>query len=71
MKFTKELAINIGLAFVAGAVTSFSAFLAATPKAPGTAALVAAATAALYAGFRGVVGFIALNTKAPTIPVDE
>lgn len=71
MKFTKELGINIGLAFVAGFTSTFAAFVAATPKNPGTAALVAAGAAAAYAGFRGAVGFAALNTKAPTIPVDE
>lgn len=52
-----KLAKNVALAFVAGFVTSFGAFIAATPKDPGTAALVAAAAAAVYAGFRAAVGF--------------
>ena len=72
IKFTKELAVNAGLAFVGGFVTSFAAFLAATPRNPGFAAIVSAAAAAGYAGFRAVVGFAALNAKSiPTIVVDE
>ncbi len=72
MKVTKELFVNIALAFVAGFVTSFAAFLNATPKATDKAALIAAATAAAVAGARGVIGLIALNAKSvPAIPVDE
>ena len=68
----RKLAINTGLAFVAGFVTSFGAFIAATPKAPDRAALVAAGAAALYAGARLAVGVIAQKVEAlPTIPVDQ
>jgi hypothetical protein len=55
---TKELVINTLLAFAAGAVTTFGTFIAATPKNPGTAALLAAAGGAAYAGFRFAVGFL-------------
>jgi hypothetical protein len=55
----RELAINVGLAFVAGFFSTFGAFIYATPKNPGTAALLAAGAAGLYAGFRAAVGFIA------------
>ncbi len=72
MKVTRELLINVGLAFVAGFATTFYAFLNSTPKAPEKAALIAALSAALFAGVRGAVGFIALNAKqVPAIPVDE
>lgn len=66
---TKELVINTGLAFVAGFVTSFAVVVASTPKNPGTAALLAAAGAAAYAGFRAAVGYVAAATVKP-IPVD-
>lgn len=72
MKITKELFINVGLAFVAGFVTSLAAFLAVTPKPTDTAIIISALAAALWAGVRGVIGFIALNVpKVPTVPVDE
>jgi hypothetical protein len=72
MKFTKELAVNIGLSFVAGFVTTFGVFVAATPRPASFAVVAAAAGAAAWAGFRAVVGFLALNApKVPAIPVDE
>jgi hypothetical protein len=72
MKFTKELAINTGLAFVAGFVTTFGAFTEATSKNPGKVVVIAAAAAALWAGFRAAVGFVAMNAKqVPTITVDQ
>lgn len=55
----RELGINVGLAFIAGFFSVFGAFLYATPKNPGTAAVIAAGAAGLYAGFRAAVGFIA------------
>lgn len=72
MKFTKELGINTGLAFAAGFITTFGVFMTATPKAPGTSALLAASGAAVWAGFRAAVGFAALNAKSVSaLPVDE
>lgn len=67
---TKELAQNIGLAFLAGFATTFGAFIAATPKNPGFAAIVAALSAAAYAGFRGVVGYLAAVADKP-LTVDQ
>ncbi len=49
---------NVGLAFVAGFVTTFAAFIQATPENPGKSALIAAAAAALYAGGRAAVGYL-------------
>lgn len=68
----RKLVMNTALAFLAGFVTSFGAFIAATPKAPDRAALVAAACAALYAGARFAVGVIAKAVpQVPEIPVDQ
>jgi hypothetical protein len=67
----KKLLLNTGLAFLAGFATTLGAFLAATPKAPDRAAVIAAAGAAIYAGVRFAVGALAKNIEAvPTIPVD-
>jgi len=67
----KKLAINVGLAFAAGFVTTFGAFLAETPKATSKAAFIAALAASLFAGFRAVVGYAALVApKVPAVPVD-
>lgn len=72
MKLSKELLINVVLAFVAGFITTFGAFLQATPKAPDKAATIAAASAALWAGIRLAYGVISANVpKVPTLPVDE
>src|SRR6185503_2582233 len=65
VNMTKELATNVGLAFLAGFATSFGAFVAATPANPGFAALVAAASAAVYAGFRLAVGVLAAKAEKP------
>lgn len=67
---TKELLMNTVLAFIAGFVTTFGTFVAATPKNPGTAALLAAAGAAAYAGFRAAVGFAASKVDKP-LTVDK
>jgi hypothetical protein len=71
MRKYRKLAINVGLAFLASFASTFGAFMAATPENPGTSALIATAAAAAWAGFRAAVGFIAMNTPAPTIPVDK
>jgi len=72
MEKFEKLAINVGLAFVAGFVTAFGAFLSETPKAVGKSALIAAVAAALFAGVRAAIGYAALVTPAvPAIPVDE
>ncbi len=67
----KKLAINTGLAFLAGFATSFGLFMAATPQNPGFAVLASAGGAAVYAGFRAAVGYLALRAKSlPAIPTD-
>jgi hypothetical protein len=67
----KKLLLNIAHAFLAGFATTFGAFLAATPKAPDRAAIIAAAGAAIYAGVRFAVGALAKSIPAvPAIPVD-
>jgi len=67
----KKLAVNTGLAFLAGFATAFGTFMAATPQDPGFAALVSAGGAAVYAGFRAAVGYLALKAESiPTILVD-
>ena len=65
-----KLAKNVGLAFLAGFATSFGAFIAATPQNPGFAALVSAAAAAVYAGFRFAVGVAASAADKP-LSVDQ
>lgn len=68
----KRLAVNAGLSFVAGFATSFGVFIAATPKDPGKAALLAAAGAAVYAGFRALVGVVAAAARdGELLPVDK
>lgn len=49
---------NMGLAFLAGFVTTMELFLVTHPDVPGPDALVAAGLAAVYAGGRGVVGYL-------------
>ena len=67
----RKLAINVGLAFVAGFVTAFGTLLAETPKPTDKAAFLALVGAALFAGFRAAVGFAALVTpKVPAVPTD-
>jgi hypothetical protein len=68
----KNIAINTGLAFLAGFVTTFGVFLAATQKAPDKSALFAAIGAAIYAGARGAYGVISEQINAiPQIPTDQ
>jgi hypothetical protein len=68
----KKLAINTGLAFVAGATTAFLALISTTPKADLKAFAIAVITGAIFAGVRAAVGFLALQVPGvPTIPVDE
>ena len=68
----KNIAINTGLAFVAGFVTTFGVFLAATDKAPDGAAVKAAIGAAIYAGARAVYGVISSEVAAiPQVPTDR
>jgi hypothetical protein len=68
----KNIAINTGLAFLAGFVTTFGVFIAATDKAPDAVALKAAIGAAIYAGARGAYGVIATEVKAiPEVPTDR
>lgn len=62
--------MNVALAFVAGFMATFGAFIAATPKNPGTAALIAAGAAAVWAGIRAAIGLIASATDN-TITVDK
>lgn len=64
-----KLLVNVALSFVAGFATAFGAFIAATPKNPGTSAIIAAAAAAVYAGFRLAVGAAAAGVAKP-FPVD-
>jgi predicted RND superfamily exporter protein len=68
----KKLAINVGLAFVAAFATTFATLLNSTPKAPDKAALLAVVGAAIFAGIRAVVGFVALQASGvPAIPTDK
>lgn len=72
MEKYKRLAVNAGLAFVAGFTTSFGLFIAATPKDPGKAVLLAAGGAAVYAGFRAFVGFVSAAVRdGELLPVDK
>lgn len=67
-----RLAINVGLAFVAGATTAFFALINTTPKEDLTAFAIAVATGAVFAGVRAAIGFILLQIpQVPAIPVDE
>lgn len=71
MEKYKKLAINVGLAFIAGATTAFAALVQTTPKEDLKAFVIAVATGALFAGLRAAYGFIALNLpKVPTVPTD-
>lgn len=66
----KVFATNVALAFAAGFITSFGAFMAATPEDPGFAALVSAGSAALYAGFRATVGYL-VSRSGTALNVDK
>jgi hypothetical protein len=61
---------NAVLAFVAGVVTSFAAFIAVTPDNPGKAALISAGAAALYAGGRALVGYLKATYGSAPFAVD-
>lgn len=62
---TKELLQNMLLAFVAGFFTSFATAVQVWDKPPDKAALWAALLAAIYAGARGILGYVALKLKRP------
>ena len=65
-----KLAVNIGLAFFAGFITTLGAFVAKTGDAPPTKAVAfAALAAAVYAGVRGVVGYLLARYGNP-VPTD-
>lgn len=65
-----KLVTNTALAFVAGFAATFGAFIFATPKNPGVSAIIAAAAAAAYAGFRAAVGALAAAAGKP-VSVDK
>jgi hypothetical protein len=68
----KKLAINVGLAFLAGFITTLGVLLNSTPKAPTKAVLLSTVGASLFAGVRAAVGAAALLAKdIPAIPVDK
>jgi hypothetical protein len=72
MERFKKLAINTGLAFVAGATTAFLALISTTPKEDLKAFVIAVVAGALFAGARAALGFLALQVPGvPAIPVDE
>jgi predicted membrane metal-binding protein len=72
MERFKKLAINTGLAFVAGATTAFLALISTTPKEDLKAFLIAVVLGAIFAGVRAAIGFLALQIpQVPAIPVDE
>jgi hypothetical protein len=62
---------NVALAFAAGFATSFGTIVAATPRNPGFAALVSAAGAAVYAGFRAAVGYAKGKFSDAAFTVDK
>lgn len=67
----KRLAWNTALAFLAGFMATFGAFLAETPKAPDRAAVIAAVAAAVWAGARFAYGVVSKGVPVvPTLPVD-
>ena len=49
---------NVGLAFVAGFVTTLSVMLPVASTAPSLDVLAAVGAAAVYAGVRGAVGYL-------------
>jgi len=68
----RKLAINVGLAFIAGFATTFGTLLNTTPKPTDKAALFAFLGACVFAGARAVAGFIALQASGiPAIPTDK
>jgi cytochrome c biogenesis protein CcdA len=76
MKDYKKLLKNTALAFLAGAVTAFTAIVTVTDSAGTTvhmptdkAAWYAAGAAAIYAGARAAIGFLKLKVGKP-ISVD-
>jgi hypothetical protein len=67
----KKLSINVGLAALAGFVTTFATLLNSTPKPTDKAAFLAIAGAAVFAAVRAVVGYLALIIKGvPAVPTD-
>lgn len=66
-----NLAKNAALAGVAGFVTSFGVFIAATPRNPGSAAILAAVGGAAYAAFRAVVGYAKAKLGTAPFAVDQ
>lgn len=61
---------NVGLAFLAGFVSSIAAFAAANPNNPGKAAIYAAVAAAIYAGGRAAVGYAKETVSGEPFKVD-
>lgn len=68
--FNKELYVNAALAALAGFVTSFGAFMAATPKPVDESLYVSAGLAAAYGALRLFVGALAAAAGKP-VSVDE
>ena len=66
-----RLVINVGLAFVAGAVTAFAALVSTTPKDDPVAFAIAVGAGLLFAGVRAVIGYLLLVIpKVPAVPTD-
>jgi hypothetical protein len=61
---------NIGLAFLAGFVSSLAAFAAANPTVPSKDVALAAGTAAVYAGVRGAIGYAKARVTGVPFDVD-
>ena len=66
----KKLWLNVGLAALAGFVSSFAAFLQTTPKPTSTAAIISASVAAAWGAVRLAAGLIAAAANKP-ISVDQ
>jgi coenzyme F420-reducing hydrogenase gamma subunit len=62
---------NVVLAFVAGAVSSLSAFAVANPQAPtDRKVVISVGVAAAYAGIRGVIGYLKATYGSAPFAVD-
>jgi hypothetical protein len=68
---TRELVQNIGLAFLAGFITSLGIVVERTGDVPPTKTfIISAVGAAIYAGVRGAIGYVKLHYGKP-MEVDE
>jgi hypothetical protein len=68
----KRLALNVALAFTAGALTAATALVATTPKDNVKVFVISVVAGACIAGVRAVAGFVALQASGiPAIPVDK